>query len=86
LHEGVIAEGPGKGVWQYFDNGWHDYYPDASNIVEGVYQEYKANPAGGLDIRAVKSGHFSYQVDFLSLTQTNTQTHTVRNIQRRVEN
>jgi len=83
---GTIAEGAegSKGVWQYYDNAWHDYYPEASGIVEGIYQEYKQNPNSGLDIRAVKSGHFQYSVDFNTLQQKNIETGTIRNIQRRL--
>jgi hypothetical protein len=37
-----------------------------------VYQGYKAN-RGDTDVRAVKSGDWEYQVDFLAMKQTNTQ-------------
>jgi len=75
--------GPGKGVWQYLDGNWRDYATDASDIVEGVFQEFLANPGMGLDVRSVKSGHWTYTVDFQSNEQRNTNTGTVRKIRRR---
>jgi len=74
--------GEAKGVWQYYDGGWHDYVPEASSIVEGVYQEFKAAGESPLDIRAIKSGHFSYMVNFTQMDQTNTSTGTIRKIRR----
>jgi len=54
--------------------------------VEDVYQNYLSN-RGDTDVRAVKSGQWEYQVDFMAMKQTNIQhdNHTVRNI-RRVKN
>jgi len=81
--KGTIAEGVGKAVWQYYDNGWHNYEDGASAIVEGVYQEYLLNTT--IDVRPVKSGNFQYSVDFTALQQKNTETNTVRNIRRHLE-
>jgi len=69
--------------WQYDDHGWKNYDPTASDVVEEVYQNYLSN-RGDTDVRAVKSGHWEYMVDFLAMKQTNIQheSHTVRNIRR----
>jgi len=71
-------------VWQYYDSGWKNYLPDASDTVEEVYQNYKSN-RGDTDVRAVKSGQWEYMVDFMAMKQTNIQheNHTIRNIRRR---
>jgi len=76
------GEGPGKYVWQYFDKTWRNYDGGASAIVEGVYQEYLLNP--DIDVRAVKSGDWQYQVDFTKMEQTNIvhANHTARKIRR----
>ena len=84
-------------AWQYWVDdgvdgkrtGWYDYAADASRIVEGVYLELQDNPAvgAGMDVRCVKSGNWTYRVDFNLMTQTNAEhaSHTCRRIQRRVE-
>jgi len=79
---GKEGEGPGKYAWQYFDKTWRNYDAGASAIVEGVYQEYLLNP--DIDVRAVKSGDWQYQVDFTKMEQTNIQhaNHTARKIRR----
>jgi hypothetical protein len=41
----------------------------ASDVVEKAYLDYKKNP-GMCDVRAVKSGQWQYQVDFLNNKQT----------------
>jgi len=71
-------------IWQYEDGGrYHDYDAAASDVVEQCYQEYLANP-NMMDVRAVKSGDWQYQVDFINNKQTNIQhqNHKVRNIRR----
>eukprot|EP01096_Ripella_sp_DP13-Kostka_P011418 TRINITY_DN460_c0_g1_i2.p1 TRINITY_DN460_c0_g1~~TRINITY_DN460_c0_g1_i2.p1 ORF type:complete len:741 (-),score=412.22 TRINITY_DN460_c0_g1_i2:121-2310(-) len=70
-------------VWQYYHNGWYNYESKASVIVEKCYQEYLSNP-GRCDVRDVKSGDFSYQVDFINMQQTNIvhHAHTQRKIRR----
>lgn len=69
--------------WEYFDNGYHPYDSSASGMVEQVYQQWLINP-GDFDVRSVKSGHFSYMVDFRQMTQMNIEheNHTVRKIRR----
>jgi len=69
--------------WQYQDGAWKDYEANGSDIVEDAYQHYVKNP-GMCDVRAVKSGQWQYQVDFLNLKQTNIQheNHTTRAIRR----
>jgi len=73
----------GDFIWQYEDKGWKNYDVEASNTVEEVYQGYLAN-RGDTDVRAVHSGSWEYQVDFMAMKQTNIQhdNHTVRNIRR----
>jgi len=72
-------------IWQYKDNGniWGNYAVAASDVLEDVYQKYLAN-RGDTDVRAVKSGQWEYQVDFMAMKQTNIQhpNHTVRDIRR----
>eukprot|EP01117_Protostelium_nocturnum_P019730 TRINITY_DN8622_c1_g1_i1.p1 TRINITY_DN8622_c1_g1~~TRINITY_DN8622_c1_g1_i1.p1 ORF type:complete len:269 (-),score=92.68 TRINITY_DN8622_c1_g1_i1:33-746(-) len=71
--------------WQFETRnyGWVNYEPSASDIVEEVYRGYLAN-RGGTDVRAVKSGDWEYQVDFMAMKQTNLQhnSHTTRSIRR----
>jgi len=70
-------------VWQYYDGGFHNYDPEASNTVEGVYQEYLNSPYT-CDVRAVQSGQWQYEIDFRIMIQTNIQheSHTKRRIRR----
>nr|QYA18369.1 bifunctional linker histone H1/H5 [Clandestinovirus] len=70
-------------TWQFHDNGWCNYHPDASKVVEATYQEYLRNP-GITDVRSVQSGEWHYLVDFRQMTQQNIQheNHTVRRIRR----
>lgn len=72
-------------IWQYVDNSgkFDDYDPSASDAVEECYQEYLKNPHM-MDVRAVRSGDWQYQVDFLQMKQTNInhENHRVRTIRR----
>jgi hypothetical protein len=81
-------------VWQYYDDknfnarvkradGWYDYDPEASDIVEDEWQRYIVN-RGMNDVRAVKSGEWQYMVDFVNWKQTNIihQNHKQRSIRR----
>lgn len=70
-------------TWQFSDNGWCNYHPDASKVVEATYQDYLRNP-GVTDVRSVQSGDWNYMVDFRQMTQQNIQheNHTVRQIRR----
>lgn len=82
----------GKVMWQYYVDDhvdgkrtdWYNYVQEASDNVEGVYQEWKNNRTW-LDIRCVQSGHFSYRVDFNNNTQENNSTHKKRAIHRTVD-
>jgi len=70
--------------WQYYHNpSWYNYEPEASKVVEEVYQEYLKNPYA-TDIRDVKSGEWNYLVDFGQMQQTNVghAARTVRDIRR----
>jgi len=69
--------------WQYHHGTWKDYDAKASDTVEETYLKYLEN-RGETDVRAVKSGQWEYQVDFMAMKQTNIQheNHTVRNIRR----
>jgi len=77
------SSGDNVWVWQYFDKGFQNYDAEASDIVEGVYQEYLTSPYT-CDVRSVKSGQWQYEIDFRVMTQTNIQheNHTKRRIRR----
>jgi len=70
-------------VWQYHDGSWKNYDVKASDTVEETYLKYLEN-RGETDVRAVHSGQWEYQVDFMAMKQTNIQheNHTTRNIRR----
>jgi len=70
-------------VWQYYNNGFYNYDSTASDVVEGVYQEYLTSPYT-CDVRAVQSGQWKYEIDFRTMIQTNIQheDHTKRRIRR----
>jgi len=70
-------------VWQYYDNGFHNYQTDANDVVESVYQEYLKSPYT-CDVRSVKSGQWMYEIDFRVMTQKNIrhESHTERKIRR----
>jgi len=70
-------------VWQYHDGSWKSYDVKASDTVEETYLKYLEN-RGETDVRAVHSGQWEYQVDFMAMKQTNIQheNHTTRNIRR----
>jgi len=80
----AVNEQEAKPVWQYQHGTWHNYDEDANDVVEQAYQEWKSNPY--TDVRAVKSGTWSYSVNFKEMVQTNVvhDNHTQRPI-RRVE-
>jgi len=79
--------------WQYYDNykdtinispdGFYDYNPEASDIVETAWQKYITH-RGLNDVRLVKSGEWEYMVDFMNWEQWNIihSAHTKRNIRR----
>jgi len=73
--------------WQYKNNAgsWSDYDREASSQIEEAFVLYMQNPRMN-DVRAIKSGEWMYQVDFVNNKQTNIQHehHRVRDI-RRVE-
>lgn len=72
-------------IWQYVDNSgkYADYDAPASDAVEEAYEEYQKNPHM-MDVRAVRSGDWQYQVDFVQMKQTNIvhENHRVRTIRR----
>ena len=98
IHQNNLAEAnKTKAVWQYLDkdkytnekraDGWYDYEPEANITVEEEWQRYIKNRAAS-DVRSVKSGEFSYMVDFIGWKQTNIihPNHKVRQIRRKDEN
>ena len=63
--------------------GWHPYEEDASEEVEALYQQFRADGCTGRTAkRVVNSGHFSYEVAFKAMSQKNTSTRKVRSIRR----
>jgi len=69
-------------TWQYKHGSWFNYDGEASKVVEEAYQEWLLNPY--IDVRSIKSGIWSYSVNFKENTQTNIQhhAHTTREIRR----
>jgi len=72
-------------VWQFLENDslYYNYEPEASDVVEEVYQSYVKSP-GATDVRSVKSGQWNYMIDFREMTQQNIQheNHKKRKIRR----
>jgi len=64
-------------MWQYYVNdgvdgkevGWYNYDAGASETVDEVYHQWLDNTSYA--VRCVESGHFRYQVNFGTMTQTN---------------
>eukprot|EP01043_Picozoa_sp_COSAG02_P056756 COSAG02_NODE_6779_length_3365_cov_1.424066_1_plen_395_part_00 len=84
-----VAEG--SVMWQYWVDdfvdgkqpGWYDYFAEASEGVDAVWQEWQSNT--WLDVRCIASGNWTYKVDFNTMTQENTATSKVRTIRRTVD-
>lgn len=82
-----------RATWQYYvgdavdrkHNGWYDYDNDAVLQVEELYAEHLANKKSKnhTSTRYVKSGRFTYCIDFDSLYQRNMTTLVERKIRRR---
>jgi len=76
--------------WQYYvDDGvdgkstnWYDYDLEASDVVDFAYKDWRRNPA--VNVRAIKSGTYTYSVNFNKMEQTNIEhyNHTKRTIRR----
>lgn len=81
-----VETSPPKPIWQFNHNGWKNYAPDASDLVEVQYQEWLQNNQM-FDVRSVKSGTWEYNVDFRRMVQINIQhpDHTERQIRRHIE-
>eukprot|EP01132_Coremiostelium_polycephalum_P008234 gene8234-10120_t len=73
-------------VWQFKHGTWFNYDSDASKVCEEHYQEWLNNKY--IDVRSIKSGLWSYNVDFNNMVQTNIQhsAHTQREIRRVLQN
>merc|ERR1711937_446171 len=82
-----------KAKWQYYvhdnidgkRNDWYDYDANASEEVEELFAQHKANSCEKRTAtRVVSSGNlgFSYLVDLEAMTQTNTKTRKSRQIRR----
>jgi len=79
-------------TWKYFvakpiDGkvvGWHDYVQDASATIDRTYKEWLQAGSGETcrKIMGIKSGYFSYHLDFANMRQTNVQSCTERLIRR----
>uniref|UniRef100_A0A7S2TP74 Poly [ADP-ribose] polymerase n=1 Tax=Lotharella oceanica TaxID=641309 RepID=A0A7S2TP74_9EUKA len=76
--------------WQYYvDDGvdgkstnWYDYDLEASDVVDFAFKDWRRNPA--VNVRAIKSGIYTYSVNFNKMEQTNIEhrNHTKRAIRR----
>mmetsp|Transcript_125499 Transcript_125499/g.401356 ORF Transcript_125499/g.401356 Transcript_125499/m.401356 type:complete len:842 (-) Transcript_125499:143-2668(-) len=79
-------------VWKYCVDdgidgkavGWHDYVQDASATIDGTYKEWLQAGSGETcrKIMSIKSGYFSYHLDFANMRQTNVQSGKERLIRR----
>jgi hypothetical protein len=82
------SESAAMGRWQYYLHnnidgktiGWYDYEDGPAQVMEKIYQSNERN--GGLDVRHITTGYFTYEVDFRKMTQTNTKSGTRRAIRR----
>merc|ERR1712227_1125049 len=77
--------------WEYYiddgvdgkKDGWYPYTEEASAQVEDIFAQHGANKSGArTSTRFVKSGHFSYSINFDAFTQTNSKTKRTRPIRR----
>ena len=90
-HVNYCRAAEGRVMWQYWVDdfvdgkppGWYDYFAEASEGVDAVYQEWESN--SWLDVRCIASGTWTYKVDFNTMTQENTSTGKVRTIRRTVD-
>jgi len=80
--------------WEYYINdgvdgkvlGWYPYTKEASAEVEDIFAQHGANKSGArTSTRIVKSGYFSYSINFDAFTQTNRKTNKMRPIRRIVD-
>mmetsp|Transcript_125498 Transcript_125498/g.401349 ORF Transcript_125498/g.401349 Transcript_125498/m.401349 type:complete len:854 (-) Transcript_125498:100-2661(-) len=79
-------------VWKYCVDdgidgkvvGWHDYETDASATIDGIYKEWLQAGSGETcrKITGIKSGCFSYHLDFANMRQTQVQSGKERVIRR----
>ena len=60
-----------------------DYFQEASDGVDAVFIEWEGNP--WLDVRCIASGHWTYRVDFNTMTQQNTSTGKLRKLRRTLD-
>lgn len=77
-------------IWQYYvDDGvdgkmtdWYNYEEKASDVVEFAFKDWRRNPS--VNVRAIKSGTYTYSVNFNTMEQTNIEhrNHTKRVIRR----
>lgn len=80
----------GRGLWEYYVGipvdgkapGWYPFVAAASATLDRVFGEWKW--VAGLSVRHVRSGRWTYRVDFNAMTQTNVvhHNHTVRSVRR----
>merc|ERR1712137_55501 len=85
------SSGADKACWEYYiddgvdgkKDGWYPYTKEASAQVEDIFAQHGANKSGArTSTRFVKSGHFSYSINFDAFTQTNSKTNKTRPIRR----
>eukprot|EP00930_Biecheleria_cincta_P024988 TRINITY_DN17838_c0_g1_i1.p1 TRINITY_DN17838_c0_g1~~TRINITY_DN17838_c0_g1_i1.p1 ORF type:complete len:940 (+),score=133.75 TRINITY_DN17838_c0_g1_i1:95-2914(+) len=68
------------------DVGWYPYDDNAEKEVEQVFQEWMSSGSeGAAKIQSLKSGHFSYDIDFSSMQQKNTGSGKTRTIRRHIQ-
>eukprot|EP00466_Bigelowiella_natans_P017468 jgi/Bigna1/75209/fgenesh1_pg.33_\ len=79
--KGEIVESVRTHRWQYYVDdhvdgkatGWYDYDLEASDVVDFAFKDWKRNPA--VSVRAIKSGTYTYSVNFNEMEQTNIEHH-----------
>jgi hypothetical protein len=62
-------------VWQYEDNGFHNYLDGDSKKIEGAYGTYKRSII-------LETNNFKYNIDLIELKQENMKTDKIRKIKR----
>jgi len=70
-----------KSLWQYTHDGWRDFDPGSSDLIEVAYKEWQADSSGESITKFTYNGSH-YAVNFKEMKQTNTASQTEREVRR----